>query len=190
MTSRGRNRALKLACLGAGLWGSARLATQLLDREPAPVAIENRFWIDHMPHDQRDLVRQFVPLVHQGRQFGVMGRASHWRVHLDRFLWEKEGDRLRFRFPQDDRRLELAVRSWSCKGEAPAPFELCLELSRGDWRRRLYSRNDWKVGPRDTSALPAELAAPALPEAPADVPPRAGSEETAVTPAALDDLFE
>ena len=39
--------------------------------------------------------------------------------------------------PQDNMRTKLKVRSWACKGEAPAPFDACLELRKGNRKLRL-----------------------------------------------------
>jgi hypothetical protein len=85
---------------------------------------------------------------------GVISHGSQWRVHADVLLWRLEGDLLRTRFPQDDRRYDLKARTWECEGRAPEPFQLCLELRRGDRVLRFFSRKDWEIG----KDLPAVLA--------------------------------
>lgn len=129
----------------------------------------NQLWIERRPVNDRDLVRSLVLVQQDRRRVGVAARASRWRLRADVLLWALEGDRLRARFPQDDRRLQARVRTWACEGEAPRPFELCLELRRNDRVLRLYSRKDWVVRPgaRDqpgtelpwTRSLAAELTA-------------------------------
>lgn len=42
-------------------------------------------------------------------------------------------------FPQDGRKATFTTRIWSCKGEAPKPFDLCLELRKDGAKLVLYS---------------------------------------------------
>ncbi|MGH0031865.1 MAG: hypothetical protein ACQGVC_18915 [Myxococcota bacterium] len=51
--------------------------------------------------------------------------------------------------PQDEIRTEVEVRTWKCEGEAPKPFELCLELSAKGRKVVYYSRKDWVIDPKD-----------------------------------------
>jgi hypothetical protein len=54
--------------------------------------------------------------------------------------------------------VNLGVKTWRCEGDAPAPFELCLQLTnpRGG-TVMLYSRDDWKIRPRDMADSLADI---------------------------------
>jgi hypothetical protein len=128
------------------------------DEQAGTRHLVNQVWLERMPRDQRDMVSVAALLQHEGRRVGVVGRGSRWRSHQDGFLWRLEKDVLRTRFPQDDRRYALRVRTWDCAGQAPAPFELCLEARRGDEVLRFYSRREWVIRPRAEGPPPAEIA--------------------------------
>jgi hypothetical protein len=172
---------------GWQLWG------HLFGEDAAAGKLANQLWIERLPRDARDLVFYTVALDHEGRRVGAAGRASQWRLHSDNFVWRLEGDRVRTRFPQDDQRLDFRVRSWACEGQAPKPFELCLELKRGQRSFRLYSRKEWVVRPHGEGAAPAEIAwlSPALQRAlaaaPTDEPAVDGPESEDAGWAAFDD---
>ena len=59
---------------------------------------------------------------------------------------------------------QLNVRTWECAGEAPEPFELCLELKNKRGAVTMYSRKDWIIEPKDVAGSLAEIVedAPAL----------------------------
>ena len=107
--------------------------------------LANRVWIDHMPTTSREFTASMVLIQHRKGRVGALSRASQWRARIEGMRWQRDGDRLRVHFPQDDVRSEVKVRVWRCEEEAPRPFELCLELSDGERAMRLYSREDWEV---------------------------------------------
>lgn len=142
--------------------------------------LANRVWIDHMPTTSREFTASMVLIQHRKGRVGALSRASQWRARIEGMRWQRDGDRLRVHFPQDDVRSEVKVRVWRCEDEAPRPFELCLELSDGERTMKLYSREDWEVrvdAAGRAQALPGEVALPArimdlprrLPLAPGDV---------------------
>lgn len=150
-----------LAAAGAGGWWAwQRYFTHTSGTEQ----LVNQLWIERVPRDQRDLVHHFVLVERDGRRVGVTGRSSRWRTRMDLFVWSLEANQLRARFPQDDRRVSFSARTWRCAGEAPRPFELCLELTRDGRNTRLYSRKDWIIRPGGIEADPAATSwvAPAL----------------------------
>lgn len=134
--------------------------------------LANQVWIERLPENDRDQIHHLV-LVQEGRdRFGAFGRSSTWRHFIEVFMWQREEDRLTLHLPQDRVRLDLTARVWNCEGEAPEPFELCLELKgHGGRTARYYSRYEWTID-GETGALPsvaglgelAPHAAPALPE--------------------------
>jgi hypothetical protein len=151
MAMRGRTGRTLLLVLGLGV-----AAWWLLHREDrrGVKRLVNQVWIERMPRHQRDMIWAGV-LIEDGKdRVGVVSHGSQWRVHADLLVWRLDGNLLRTRFPQDDRRYDLKARTWECAGKAPEPFELCLELERGGRVLRFFSRKEWELGSKD---LPASL---------------------------------
>jgi hypothetical protein len=101
------------------------------------------------------MVGHLVLIEHPQGQFGAVGRSSQWRHFIEAFRWDLRGDELRLQFPQDRVEARVHARTWRCSGDAPRPFELCLEVRSGDRSRTFYSRDDWKIRPHDADALEA-----------------------------------
>jgi hypothetical protein len=141
-----------LATGGIVTW---QLAGHFFGQRTGPDKLVNQVWLERWPKDPRDMVWHFVAIDHERHQLGRLGRASRWRVASDGFVWRQEGARLDARFPQNGCRSTLVARTWKCAGEAPKPFDLCLELKAGDRVFNYYSRTDWVVRPHGD--LPAEL---------------------------------
>ena len=167
-----RNRALllkSLALIAGGLivW---KLGASWLGEAQGTERLVNQVWIERAPASERDLIRYFFLIEHDDHRHGIAGRGSRWRTVQDGFVWGLEGDRLRTRFPQNDRRLQLQARTWDCGGQAPRPFELCLELRRaGGQSKKFFSRKEWVIQPHGD--LPADIAWLAIdrrPPSPAD----------------------
>ena len=115
--------------------------------------LTNQVWIERMPHDPRDMIQHVVLLDKDGEQFGIVGRSSTWRHFVELFGWRLERNRLKLFFPQERVKGEVSVRTWRCEGEAPEPFELCLEFSNNGRSMQFYSRTDWVV--KDAESLEA-----------------------------------
>lgn len=113
----------------------------------------NRLWIERMPADERDMVAYLAALELPEGRFGATGRASQWRQFTEVFRWALEGDRLRAVFPQEHIRAEFQVRTWDCRGEAPRPFELCMQISKGERSHVFYSMEEWEIRPRGSDPL-------------------------------------
>jgi hypothetical protein len=140
---------------GAGAW---ELWQRFFDQEAGVRNLANQVWLERLPRDQRDTIWATVLLERHGRRVGVLAHASRWRSASDGFVWRLEKEQLRARFPQDNKSYALRVRTWECAGEAPAPFQLCLEAKRGDQTLRFYSRKDWVVRPREEGPPAADIA--------------------------------
>ncbi len=145
---------LKAALVVGALAVSGVTAYSLLspDEEVAGTKnLVNQVWVERMPQNQQDMIAHMVVLDQDGHQFGIIGRSSTWRHFLEVFGWRLENDRLKLFFPQERQRAEVKARTWRCKGEAPEPFELCLELRQNDRSLKFYSRKDWVV--KDAESL-------------------------------------
>lgn len=146
-----------VGALALGLWS---LSGEEHSEVAAADALPNQIWIDRVPQTDRDMITHLLLLDHpRARNFGLVGNSSQWRHHIEVLRWQLNGNHLGLLFPQDRRKAKLGVRTWECEGEAPAPFELCLELVAGKRSLKMYSRHDWVVEPqgeRDLSALAAE----------------------------------
>ena len=130
--------------------------------------LHNRPWIERVPRDDRDIITHLTLLDTDDGRFGAAGRSSAWRHVIEIFRWHREDDRLTLDFPQERVRAEFEVRTWECEGEAPRPFQLCLELRRQGRALHLYSRHDWEIEPHDAPAARAEAIAA---DAPAEARP-------------------
>ena len=140
---------LGLALAGAtayGLWsgGQALLGD---DEAQNTRHVLNQVWIERIPDGPRDMIGHLVMLdIPEGR-IGGAGKSSQWRHFLEMFQYGLEGHRLSVYFPQDRVKAKLKVRSWRCEGEAPEPFELCLEISNGRRSTTFYSMEEWRIEP-------------------------------------------
>jgi hypothetical protein len=164
----------------AALAGAWKLGSWVLTEQPAaPERLVNQVWIERVPRDERDMFFHLIMVEHEDQRIGVAGRASNWRSHFDLFRWNVRGDVVNALFPQDNKRFSMKARTWACEGEAPRPFELCLELKGERQNIKLFSRREWVVRPGEAppeglnavaSGLAAATAAPAgeLPEEIAD----------------------
>jgi hypothetical protein len=157
-----------LAIGAAAVW---QLASVFTTRRAPTEKLINQLWVERLPTNPRDMVWHLVALDRNGRHFGALGRASRWRVHSDGFVWRQQGDQFSFVTPQNRCRSTLKTRTWKCEGQAPKPFDLCLELVGHGNHYRYYSRSDWTINPRGqleadeqpsfaAAAVQAALAAP------------------------------
>jgi hypothetical protein len=152
-----------LTMAAAGVW---QLAHVLTARPPSTERLINQLWVERMPAHPRDMVWHFVAIdrSRDNLHVGALGQASSWRVQSDGFVWRLKGDQFAFVTPQNRCRSTFTARTWKCGGEAPKPFDLCLDLAGDGKRFRYYSRKDWAINPRGqlkSDGLPA-FAAPAV----------------------------
>lgn len=151
---------LGLALAGAGAYGLWTAGQALLgdDEETASTRhLVNQVWIERMPETQRDMIGHLVLLDMPEGRVGAAGKSSQWRIMVELFQWGLEGNRLSLFFPQDRVKGHVDVRTWSCKGEAPKPFELCLEVSNGRRKAVFYSLEEWHIDPDRAEASLADL---------------------------------
>lgn len=136
-----------VAAIAVGTWGlvSSSSSEEITTADKLP----NQVWIDRVPENDRDIITHLLLLDHpRAKNFGIIGHSSQWRHHLEVARWRLDGSKLGLFFPQERSKAQLKARTWSCEGDAPAPFNLCLELSRGKRSVQLYSHTDWVVEPQ------------------------------------------
>ncbi len=131
----------------------------LLGQRNGPEKLVNQLWVERMPSGPRDLVWHLVALEREGRRVGALWHASRWHAVSDGFVWTREGDRFNIVTPQNGCRSTVSARSWKCAGEAPQPFDLCLELQGEGKRYRYYSRSEWGIRSGAPLAPDAQFAA-------------------------------
>ena len=141
-----------LAAVGAIAVGSYKLGTAVFGEAASAPRLHNQVWIERLPTDDRDMIHHLVLIDDEGERFGAFGKSSQWRHFIELFRWAREDARLTLLLPQERKRLDLGVKVWECAGEAPAPFELCLELSNKRKAMRYYSRRDWSLDGADSVA--------------------------------------
>ncbi len=153
------NKLIALALVGACGFGVYKVGNALLgDEEQSTKYAVNQLWIDHVPHDDRDIILHMVLIDHRKGQFGAIGQSSQWRHRIDVFRWQLDGHTLGMFFPQDRVRGKVKIETWSCAGEAPEPFELCMKVTgEGGRSVTLYSRKDWKIEPHDSADSIADI---------------------------------
>lgn len=116
-------------------------------KKPHDARLVNRVWVDRVPEDKRDVVFHLALMSKAKRRFGAVMRASMWRMYVDVLRFEADGTVLTLISPQEQTRTRFAYRTWRCKNEAPAGFDLCLELSHQGRKVRLYSKADEAYAP-------------------------------------------
>jgi hypothetical protein len=179
-TSTGWKIWLALALGAIVTWQAGRY---LFTSAPRPDRLINQLWIERMPTSRRDMVWQFVAIEQGEHRNGILGRASHWRLAIDVFHWKQEGDGFSLHTPQNDCRLQVKARTWKCAGQAPKPFELCLEIESGGKHYRYFSREDWQVRPGAGLPADAAWAAPAVLTARQAVAPQEAAASADLSPA-------
>lgn len=132
--------------------------------------LANQVWIERLPKDDRDMIHHLVLIEDGGDRFGAFGKSSQWRHFIELFRWAREENRLTILLPQERKRLDLGVKVWNCEGEAPAPFQLCLELTNKKQSHRYYSRHDWSIDSGPDAFAQVVAAHPELAGALKDLP--------------------
>lgn len=153
-------KVISLALAGACALGAWKLGSAVFSSEDEAAGARhliNQVWIERIPDNDRDMITHLLLLDTDDGRFGAVGRSSAWRHVVEIFKWSLEEDRLALFFPQERTRSQFKARTWECGGEAPEPFDLCLELSRGDRSVRFFSHHEWVVRAEDGAVDEAAL---------------------------------
>jgi hypothetical protein len=124
-----------LASVGVMGWRWMRTAP-----EPAGAnLVFNRFWVDHLPQGEKDTVKVFA--LWQPESFGVFADQNHWRLELERFRYEVDGDQVRAIFPWSGDRETFTIKASRCD---EAEMDYCLDITGSKHgAKRYYSRHGW-----------------------------------------------
>ena len=150
--------------------GSYKLGEAVFGEAAGAPRLHNQVWIERLPTDDRDMIHHLVMIDEDGERFGAFGKSSQWRHFVELFRWAREDNRLTLLLPQERKRLDLGVKVWECAGEAPAPFQLCLELTNKKKTMRYYSRHDWSIDSDPDAVAHVVAAHPELASALKDLP--------------------
>lgn len=172
---------IAVAVAGAAAWGLWTAGSALMGDEEATGTQHavNQVWIERIPQGPRDMIGHLVLLDLPEGRIGAVGRSSQWRHFLEAFKYGLEGHRLSIYFPQEQVNGHFKVRTWRCEGEAPEPFELCLEISDGRRSQTMYSLEEWHIDPDDRAGSLAQIAE--------DYPSLANSLSSVTVPVAIDE---
>jgi hypothetical protein len=108
--------------------------------------VQNHIYIDHLPKNERDMVKHIAFVDHEEYgKFGVRGQGSRFRFFNDVLKWQRNGNRIVSKVLQTGDDVKATFRAWKCKGDAPRPLDLCLELKEGDRTMRFYSNHEWII---------------------------------------------
>ncbi len=133
----------------ASLWGRERAT-----RPTEARLVANRIWIDHVPRNERDMIRVFAAV--SEHSVSVFQATSQWRGAFDAFRYEASAGELRLVFPQTGDRETVRAQARRCR---EGGMDFCLELdgaSRGV--KRYYSREGWEIGGgHDLDAIARQL---------------------------------
>lgn len=111
----------------------------VLKRKAPGAELVNRLWVDKKAANARDLTFHLMLVEKAKQRVGAAAHTSAWRFHVDRLRFSLDGAKLTLESPQDGTKATFKTRTFPCKGKAPAPFDLCLELKHGRRTVTLYS---------------------------------------------------
>ena len=171
--------AILVAAGALGVGGYTLLSGSGDDDAAGTKRLVNQFWIERLPTTKRDMVGHLALIRHHRGKVGVAGKSSQWRHFIELFEWKLEGNKVDLHFPQDQVHARVRVKTWDCRNEAPAPFEICLEIAAKNRKVVYYSRKDWVIDVDDVEGSMAALAQ--------DNPELAGVFENAATAETFDE---
>lgn len=110
-------------------------------KKPGDGVLVNRVWADRVPRNQRDMVLNLALIAKAKRRVGAVVRHSSWRLVADLLRFDADARTLTITSLQDQTSVRFGYRTWRCKNEAPKGYDLCLELTRGGRKLRMYSKS-------------------------------------------------
>jgi hypothetical protein len=139
-----------VAVLAATTYGGVKWKQQH-DGRGRSVAM-NRFWVDHLPTNERDRFNVFVVNTPEG--LGAFAEETQWKGQIERFRFDVHGNTIQAVFPWTVTREDFKVVAKPCHEQG---MDYCLELTgSGHGVNRYYSRVGWeRKGGEDVEAFKA-----------------------------------
>jgi hypothetical protein len=99
----------------------------------------NRFWVDHVPTNERDPFNVFV--AHTPEGLGGFAEETQWKGQIERFRFDVEGNTIHAAFPWSSTREDITLDARPCNEQG---MDYCLELHGSSHGvQRYYSRTGW-----------------------------------------------
>ncbi|NUO50204.1 MAG: hypothetical protein HOV80_15225 [Polyangiaceae bacterium] len=120
-----------------------------------PSLIQGRMWVEKVPANATDRVQGIVLVPVVGR--GAFSNSSRYELHVEIFEYDRDGTKLKLRFPQSDKKAEVSYSIKKCK---EGQFNLCLDLDKNPWGgpKRYYAKrggSDGEIAAREAAVVAA-----------------------------------
>src|SRR5262245_27701730 len=87
---------------------AAACSTDRPGRGEDPKLLLDRIWIDRLPERHTEYAQ--VMLVLGDQPAGIFQKASSYDIHLEFFMYKRDGGKLAYRFPQSEKKGDLGYR--------------------------------------------------------------------------------
>jgi len=136
---------LLAACLVAVGYGGWRWQHGATTSTAARNLAMNRFWVDHLPANERDPFNVFV--VHTPESLGAFAEETQWHGQIERFRFDIDGNVIHAVFPWSKTRENITVNARRCHEQ---DMDYCLEVSGSSHGvTHYYSRIGWERKPAE-----------------------------------------
>ena len=100
----------------------------------------NRFWVDHLPTNERDPFNVFVISAPEG--IGAFAEETQWRGQIERFRFDIAGDVVHAVFPWSKTSEDITLHARACREHG---MDYCLDVSGSTHGvTRYYSLTGWE----------------------------------------------
>jgi hypothetical protein len=128
-----------VALAGVWRWHAGAPQVEVTDGGGGKLVLD-RLWIDHIPRNEREMVKVFVVLSEE--PVGAFNESSAWAGSFEAFKYTRTGGELRVVYPQTGAKETIKVKARSCSERG---MDFCLELDGGKGAKRYYSREGWEL---------------------------------------------
>ena len=145
----------RLWTLGAAALVSTTLSCGSEADAEDPSLIQGRMWVDKAPANATDRVQGIVMVPVVGR--GAFSNSSRYDLHVEVFEYERDGTKVKLKFPQSDKTAEFSYSIKKCNEKG---FNLCLDLDKNPWGgpKRYYAKrggSDGELAARESALVAA-----------------------------------
>ena len=129
---------MTVAVIAAAAYGGVKWS-QRHDTQRGRSLAMNRFWVDHLPANERDPFNVFVA---HTEGIGGFAEETQWKGQIERFRFDIHGNTIHAVFPWTDTREDIKVDAKPCHEQG---MDYCLELTGSKHGvSRYYSRVGWE----------------------------------------------